>query len=104
MRIDGQVAIGLALVIHELATNAAKYGAYSRDGALDLKWSLAQEDESEQVRLTWLERGGPAPKRNGAGFGTRLIEAVVKNDLRGAAHMHFEPEGLRAELIFSPRR
>lgn len=104
VRLDGPNVIGLSLVVHELATNAAKYGAYARDGALEVAWAVERDGDNEVVRMVWTERGGPPPQANGAGFGTRLIQAVLKGDLRGDADMRFAPEGLRAELKFSPRR
>lgn len=104
VRLDGQSVIGLSLVVHELATNAAKYGAYASDGALEVAWSVERGEAGDLVRLVWTETGGPPPQPKGAGFGTRLIQAVVKGDLRGEADMRFAPEGLRAELLFFPRR
>ena len=85
-------ALALALVFHELATNAVKYGALSADGGrVDLAWTL----ETDHLRLTWVESGGPrvvAPTRTG--FGTRLIERGFVAELQGRAQMRYEPGGL----------
>ena len=85
------------MVVHELATNSAKYGALSvAAGTVEIGWGLA--DEVGELVLTWIERGGPpvaAPTRRG--FGTRLIEAMINRELRGAAVFDFDPEGLRFE-------
>jgi light-regulated signal transduction histidine kinase (bacteriophytochrome)/CheY-like chemotaxis protein len=85
----------LALVFHELVTNAAKYGALSRpEGRLSVTWSL---DGEGNCALVWLERGGPTvrpPSRRG--FGSTLIGRSIPHDLGGAAQLDYEPEGLRA--------
>lgn len=96
--IGPQAAISLALMLHELATNAAKYGALSLEaGSVDLTWRVDPGPEGEHLFLIWAEENGPAvtpPTRRG--FGTRLIEhgfgAGAKVDLR------FEPTGVVAEL------
>ncbi len=84
------------LALHELATNAAKYGALSvRDGHVRLEWR--QEDDAEPPRLVvkWQEFGGPrvvAPERSG--FGSRLLEKVAPHEMAGAAELHYPSEGL----------
>jgi PAS domain S-box-containing protein len=87
-------AIGLAL--HELATNAGKYGALSTDaGRLDIGWGA----DSDTFRMTWTEREGPAvsaPKRRG--FGTTVMEAMVARSVDGAVDLHYHPSGLRWRL------
>jgi PAS domain S-box-containing protein len=96
-------AISLAMVLHELATNAMKYGALSSEsGRLEVGWSVVREaDGAACVRLHWRERGGPQvgpPDREG--LGTRLIERTIRTELGGALDLNYEPEGLvwRAEL------
>ncbi|WP_312163507.1 PAS domain S-box protein [Phenylobacterium sp.] len=85
-------ALSMALIFHELATNAVKYGALSVEGGrVDLTWTLDGAD----LALTWAEHGGPPvspPTRKG--FGTRLIERGLRGDLRGTARMSYEPGGL----------
>lgn len=84
-------ALTMALMFHELATNAVKYGAFSVEGGrLDLSWSL----EGDDLRLVWAESGGPAvtpPTRRG--FGSRLIERGLRGELQGEAIMDFAPSG-----------
>ena len=90
-------ALSLGLAIHELATNAAKYGALSRSGA---KVTITWERESDHLaRLKWEERGGPEVKaERKRGFGTELIEKIVAHELRHPVDMRFEPEGVSCIL------
>jgi PAS domain S-box-containing protein len=71
-----QTATAMALGLHELATNAAKYGALSMaDGRVSLSWTVDGEAEARRLRLTWRETGGPPASSPGPpGFGSRLIE------------------------------
>lgn len=96
-------ALSLGLAVHELATNAAKYGALSQAGGrVDVQWALVAP---ELVRVCWQESGGPpvAPTR-GRGFGTDLIERVVASELRQPVLLDFAPEGVRCELLIPVRR
>lgn len=90
----------LGLILHELATNAAKYGALSLEtGEVDISWSLNGEEPT--VVLIWVEKGGPIvvpPEQSG--FGTQLIQRSLESSLNGAVSLMYEPEGLRAELTF----
>ncbi len=91
------------LALHELATNAAKYGALSvPDGVVCLDWRLEASDDGElRVAMTWREQDGPEitpPDRKG--FGTRLLEDVVAHELGGAAELDYGREGLRYALSF----
>jgi len=90
-----QHALALSLALHELATNAAKYGALSVPGGrVSISWS----QESGMLRLTWREAGGPPvspPTRRG--FGSRLLEASLR-DLRGQSRLDYAPDGVRADF------
>lgn len=90
--LNQQQTLGLTLAIHELATNAWKYGALaSPDGRVDIVWALGQE---RQFTFHWLESGGPpasAPARRG--FGSRLLERVVAGYFSGSAQLTFAPAG-----------
>jgi len=92
------VAQAIAVMLHELATNAAKYGALSQpDGQICLKWSHAADD---QLRLLWTERGGPAvqePTRNGVG--SRIIEGMI-TQLKGKVRFDWRKDGLVCEITF----
>ena len=87
-----------ALLLHEMMTNAAKYGSLSVPaGRLAVNWTLL---ENGDCRIVWVESGGPIvsrPKRKG--FGSTLIDKTVSFDLGGEAELTFDPEGLRAHFL-----
>jgi PAS domain S-box-containing protein len=88
-------AIGLGMVFHELATNAAKYGALSvLQGRVQVSWSTLPGAEGRRLHLEWREEGGPAPAAGSSrGFGSRLIEQSIA-DFQGTLQMQFLPTGL----------
>ena len=96
-------ALSLGLAVHELATNAAKYGALSQPGGkVSVHWQLVSES---LVRVEWLERGGPPVKQERSrGFGTDLIERIVAHELRHPVELDFDPEGVRCVLLIPVRR
>ncbi|RAK54557.1 hypothetical protein DJ017_08490 [Phenylobacterium soli] len=90
-------ALAMGLVLHELATNAAKHGALSADGAIAVDWRV----EGREVCLAWTERGGPPARQpTRTGFGTRLISKLARGDLKGRAAFDYAAEGLRFTLVF----
>jgi two-component sensor histidine kinase len=95
-------ALSLGLAIHELATNAAKYGALTRSGGeVSVRWDLLSP---QRVRLEWKERGGPPVKATrGRGFGTDLIEKIVANELDSPVELDFDPEGVTCVLTIPVR-
>jgi CheY-like chemotaxis protein len=97
-----QVGVALVMVFHELATNAAKYGALSTSsGTLTVTWCRYNDADGERIRVLWIEGGGPKvlqPARRG--FGTRLIERSTRNELGGEARLEYLEEGFRCELTF----
>jgi PAS domain S-box-containing protein len=107
-----RAVVTLAMAVHELTTNAAKYGALSVPGGrIEVRWApFAGADGRQNLRIDWVEQGGPPavepPQR---GFGSRLIEGSIAAELGGKAHLTFAPEGLRCEIVFpldaaKPRR
>lgn len=92
----------LTLAIHELTTNAAKYGALSLpQGRLAITWSKFMRDQTPWLRVDWQETGLTdlaSPQRRG--FGSELIERRIPYELAGTGQMHFPPTGLRCELEF----
>ena len=91
VQLPARAALALGMVFHELATNAAKYGALSRDGRLRLSWRT----EPGALHLEWREEGGPPtqpPSRRG--FGSRLIERTITGELGGRIALDYRPDGL----------
>jgi two-component system, chemotaxis family, CheB/CheR fusion protein len=97
-----QASVALVMILHELATNAAKYGALSRSvGKLEVTWQRADNDGGSVIRMQWSETGGPPVKPPARqGFGTKLIERSTAYELSGQARLDYAPEGLHCELIF----
>jgi len=93
-------AVAFALAIHELCTNAAKYGALKAEaGRIAIDWALAEAADGARLRLTWRESGGPPvtePARRG--FGSRLLERGLSAELKGQVRLRFPPEGLVCEI------
>lgn len=91
-----RAALSLALMVHELATNAIKYGALNTpDGFVTIEWTVDLDLEAPTVHLSWTERGGPAvtpPDKRG--FGSRLIERGLAGQIGGSVIMTYRPEGL----------
>ncbi|HEV2568214.1 sensor histidine kinase [Sphingomonas sp.] len=94
-----QTAVSVAMAIHELCTNALKYGALSvESGRVRLCWET--EGEPPRLRLTWTEQGGPPVREpESRGFGSRMIERGLAAELGGEAKLSFEQLGLRFELV-----
>jgi two-component system CheB/CheR fusion protein len=97
MILPSDIATPLGLVLHELATNAAKYGALSNDaGGVDLSWRVANGNDGSALKVVWREHGGPPPRNDpDTGFGTRLI----RSGLPGASVRHeFLPSGVECSI------
>jgi len=90
-------AVAMAMIFHELATNASKYGALSQDsGRVAIVW---RRETRTRTVIGWEERGGPPvspPQRKG--FGSRLVAASLKGELAGSATFDYAPEGLTCVL------
>jgi len=90
------LSLSLALSLHELATNAAKYGALSTAaGAVAITWEVVDRSMDARLKLRWIERGGPPvrpPTRRG--FGSRLIERSLAAENGGSATIEYPPEGV----------
>jgi PAS domain S-box-containing protein len=105
-QIDGPIvwlpptsAQAIGVMLHELVTNAAKYGSLSApQGRVDLSWICPSDD---QLVLRWTEGGGPvANKPAHQGFGTSVIERMVRDQLSGEMHFDWRPEGLACDITF----
>lgn len=93
----------MTLAVHELATNATKYGALADgQGRIDIRWTVAPRDETDWLRFEWREHGvrvaAAAPRRTG--FGAVLIEQRVPYELMGAGALTFAPGGVQCEIAF----
>jgi two-component sensor histidine kinase len=86
-------ALAIAMALHELFTNAVKYGALSAEcGQVDVSWDVSA---GEMLSIVWQERGGPTvvPPRH-KGFGSMMLERTLALDLLGAVTVEYRPEGL----------
>jgi PAS domain S-box-containing protein len=99
--LNAQAALHLSLVLHELATNARKYGALSRPGGrVSIDWTV-RAGEERRLSLRWQERGGPPVSvPESRGFGTSLIEESLKAHA-GSASIHYERQGLTCDITLT---
>jgi PAS domain S-box-containing protein len=96
MDLGAKAVLGITMALHELCTNAVKYGALSNDsGTVAIEWSVTGGAADARFRLSWTERGGPpvSPPEN-KGFGSRLIAESVGADLKGETKLAFDPSGV----------
>ncbi len=107
VEIDANQAQNLALAIHELSTNATKFGALSSDrgsgegGAVEVRWSVETESDGPVVQLSWHESGGPeVAEPLASGFGRLMLEKLVPDAIAGRAEIDFRPDGLRWQVRF----
>jgi two-component sensor histidine kinase len=100
VELPSEAAVPIGMAIHELTTNAAKYGALSVSrGKVAVSWETEPAEEGTRLRLVWEESGGPevsTPTRQG--FGSRLLHRVLATQLNAKVDMDFRPEGLRVAL------
>lgn len=100
IRLSPNAAVTMNMAIHELATNASKYGALSaRGGRLDVRWRLDESASPPLLDIVWSEAGGPTvsvPDRRG--FGSRLIEQGLARELGGNVKLLFPPQGVQCEI------
>jgi two-component sensor histidine kinase len=96
LRVLPKTALALAMALHELATNASKYGALSNtSGRVQLHWQVAQEENGPRLHVVWSEKDGPPvtpPSRRG--FGSRLIERGLAAELGGSVELTYPAEGV----------
>ena len=101
VRLSPQYALSFAMALHELATNAIKYGALGNSGGgVRLRWSLDNLAGRRILQLDWIEHGGPpvaAPTRKG--FGTRLIESSLNPARNGAVNIAYRASGLACHIV-----
>jgi two-component system CheB/CheR fusion protein len=97
--VSPQAGLILAMVFHELATNAAKYGSLSQKGHVSVEWTLTGPEKRRRLTLYWKEYDGPKVAKPGAAsFGLTFIERSLSYELGGEAKVAFKPTGLEAKL------
>ncbi len=100
VELSADLAVPTGMAIHELTTNAAKYGALSvPDGRVHVSWNLMEDGEDKKLFLEWTERGGPeveTPKRRG--FGSTLLQRVLTTQCNAEVNFDFAREGLRFRM------
>jgi PAS domain S-box-containing protein len=101
IRLNPKAAVALGMGIHELATNAVKYGAWSVPGG---EVVVAWRQDGNLLRLTWTERGGPPVKNpSRRGFGARLLERGLAAELSGEVELTYDPTGLACHMALPLR-
>lgn len=101
LRLEPSVTLAFSMALHELATNAAKYGALSVPGGrVEIRWQLSAADDGHRdFTFVWQEQGGPPvtePARTG--FGSRMIDRMMAKHMRGEAKTGYLPEGVRFSI------
>lgn len=100
-RLRPKLALGLSMAFHELATNAAKYGALSNEtGKIHVDWTIRTTGDQGQLNLQWHETGGPAveaPREKG--FGSRLLERALARELGARAELCFPVAGVKFSIV-----
>ena len=96
LRVTPAMALSLSMALHELCTNALKYGALSAPGGqVRVSWEIAEASAGNRLTMRWEESGGPPvapPSRKG--FGSRLIEGGLARELNGTVRLDYEPTGV----------
>jgi two-component system CheB/CheR fusion protein len=102
MMLNARATLAVGMAVHELATNAAKYGAFSTEGGtVTLAWSRLDEGAGERIRLDWREQGGPeVSPPTSKGFGSQLVTSTIEGGLEGEVRMDWVPTGLHCTLEF----
>ncbi len=100
VELPSEIAVPIGMAVHELTTNAAKYGALSvRNGKVSVIWSVHGEGDEKRLLMTWEESGGPAvsqPERQG--FGSRLLHRVLTTQLNAKVQVDYDPAGLHVAI------
>ncbi|MEX0772940.1 MAG: PAS domain S-box protein [Balneolales bacterium] len=97
--LSSKEALHLSLVVHELGTNALKYGSLATpEGRLQVNWKIKKDKQNPEIKITWIEKGGAEVEAlDTAGFGMTLIEQSLKS-VGGETNLDFDPSGLQCEI------
>jgi len=97
LRLHSRATLALGMALHELCTNAVKYGALSREsGRVDIAWRIENGDDGDHLIFQWCEKDGPpvvAPE--GSGFGSTMIERMLSRQVGGEVETSYQPDGFR---------
>ena len=98
LMLEPMTAQAIAVALHELATNAAKFGALSDgEGRVEVAWSRATDGP---LNLRWTERGGPPVKTpTRRGFGTNIVGRIIRDQSKGEMHLDWNPAGLECGIV-----
>lgn len=101
VKIPSHLAVPVGLAIHELATNAVKFGSLSvPEGHLDVQWSMGQSQNGPTLSIEWSEGGGPSVRPpSHRGFGSQLLDRVLRIQASASVAIDYLPEGLRAHIV-----
>ncbi|CAN7186711.1 PAS domain-containing protein [Phenylobacterium sp. LjRoot225] len=102
VRLSPKAVLSLAVVLHEMATNATSHGALSNgsDGRVDVDWGMVPTPNGQRMRLQWRESGGPLVKPpTEQGFGSRLLQGPLAQELQGEVMLDFAPAGMVCTIV-----
>lgn len=103
VRLSPEITLALSMALHELATNAVKYGGLaSPHGRVHIAWAIAGGDGERHIWFHWREEGGPpvtVPAR--IGFGTKMIERMLRRHVRGASAIEYKPAGIEFQIAIT---
>jgi PAS domain S-box-containing protein len=102
IRMPPRAALALGIAFHELATNAAKYGALSNDtGSILIEWKVMRAQEGDRIVLFWQEKNGPSVTRpTRKGFGSQVLQDGLAQTLQGSVDLDYRPDGLICTMSF----
>jgi PAS domain S-box-containing protein len=105
IELTSEIAVPLGMAIHELTTNAAKHGALSlMGGTVEVGWRMSIEADGRKLGFQWIEQNGPpvaAPEREG--FGSRLLQKVLRAQTHAEVTVDYDPAGLRVSVVLPLR-
>lgn len=100
VELDPKPSQALSMALHELFTNASKYGALSvLEGRVDIEWFLRDTETHQEVDLRWVEHGGPpVVPPEGSGFGSLMIKQILEAETGGRVSINYLPEGFACDI------